>query len=172
VLDHHGRLDTVVYSAGRTKWIPHADLDAVTEEVWREILDVNLLGAWWLVRAATPALQQSGAGNVVLVGSLAATQAGGSSIPYAVSKAALHHLATMLAVALAPEVRVNVVAPGFIDTPWTAGADGLRSAMSAKAPLGRPGRPEEVAEVVLGLLRSTYVTGQVVVADGGFRLVP
>lgn len=172
VVARHGRLDVVVYAAGRTQRVPHADLDAVTEQMWREILDVNLLGAWWVTRAAAPHLRAHGAGNVVFVGSLAGVQAGGSSVPYAVSKAALHHLCLLLAAALGPEIRVNAVAPGFIRTPWTAGWEELAAEMSAKAPLRRVGEPGEIAEVVSSLVRSTYVTGQVVLADGGFGLVP
>jgi hypothetical protein len=74
------------------------------------------------------------------------------------------------AVALGPEIRVNVVAPGFVETPWTAQWEGLRKEVQEWAPLHRVGTPQEIAEVVLGLLRSTYVTGQIVIADGGFHL--
>jgi ketoreductase RED2 len=172
VVDRYGRLDVLVYAAGRTQRVPHRDLDAVTEEMWREILDVNLLGAWWATRAATPHLRVHGSGNIVLLGSLGAVQAGGSSIPYSVSKAALHHLCVLLAASLGPEIRVNTVAPGFVRTPWTAGWDALAEEMSARAPLRRIGEPDEIAEVVSGLLRSTYVTGQIILADGGFHVVP
>lgn len=172
VAEHFGRLDTVVYSAGRTYRIPHRRLDLVTDEVWEETLEVNLLGPWRTVQAAAPHLKESGEGNVVFIGSLAAAQAGGSSIPYAVSKAALHHLCVMLAAALGPEIRVNAVAPGFIQTPWTQGWTELAADMSSRAPLRRIGQPEEIAEIVWDLTRQTYVTGQVVFADGGFRLVP
>jgi ketoreductase RED2 len=81
-------------------------------------------------------------------------------------------MCVLLAASLGPEIRVNVVAPGFIRTPWTEGWDALAAEMSARAPLGRIGEPEEIAEIVVGLLRSTYVTGQAIIADGGFRLVP
>ena len=170
VIDTFGRLDTVVYSAGRTQRVPFRNVDDVTEEMWDEILQLNLVGAWWAARAAAPHLRATGAGNIVLVGSLAGIQAGGSSIPYAVSKAALHHMGKLLAVALSPEIRVNVVAPGFVETRWTAGSPA--GEIAAASPLGRVGQPEEVAELVLALMRSTYVTGQVVAADGGFQLRP
>jgi ketoreductase RED2 len=172
VVEHFGRLDTLVYAAGRTQRIPHRELDLVTDEVWSALLTANLLGPWRMVKAAAPHLREAEDGNVVFIGSLAAAQAGGSSIPYAVSKAAVHHLCVMLAVALGPEIRVNTVAPGFIETPWTQGWNELRADMSGRAPLKRVGRPEEVAEIVSGLTRQTYVTGQIVYADGGFRLVP
>lgn len=172
VLRRCGRLDVVVYSAGATQWIPYADLDAVDENVWEEVLGVNLLGPWWVARAAASPLRTCGDGSFVVIGSLAGTQAGGSSIPYAVSKAAVHHLCTTLASALAPEVRVNAVAPGFVATPWTSSASALRTSMEAKAPLRRVGQPSDVADAILGLLGIRYITGQVLLVDGGFSTVP
>jgi ketoreductase RED2 len=165
-----GRLDVLVNNAGTTVRIPHSDLDAVTPEVWRRILDVNVQGTWQVTQAAVPALRESGEGNIVTVSSLAGVRPVGSSIPYAVSKAALNHMTVLLANVLGPQIRVNAVAPGLIDTPWTAAWDDIREATRAMAPLGRSGQPEDVAEVVLGLVRSRYVTGQVVVCDGGIWL--
>lgn len=164
-----GRLDVVVNNAGTTAWIPHHDLDAVTEEVWRTILDTNVVGTWNVTRAAVPLLRESPDGSVIMIGSLSGIKPGGSSIPYAVSKAAVHHLAQVLAATLGPDVRVNAIAPGLIDTPWTADwAEGHEGARR-RAPLRRAGTPEEIAETVLGLVRSSYITGEVVVADGGLR---
>lgn len=169
-VDRHGRLDLVVNNAGTTERIPHADLDAVTTEVWRRILDTNLLGTWYVTKAAVPHLRESGAGHVVNVTSLAGVRPLGSSIPYAVSKAALNHLTLLLAASLGPTIRVNAVAPGLIDTPWTESWDDMRAMVGQQAPLRRSGTPDEVAQVVLGLHRSSYITGQVVVADGGLHL--
>jgi ketoreductase RED2 len=168
----HGRLDAVVYAAGRTARIPHPDIHAVTDEVWEQILRLNLLGPWHVVQAAEPLLRKSGNGSVVVVGALAGVDVGGSSIPYAVSKAAVHHMCKLLGGALGPEIRVNAVAPGFIETRWTRDWDDFRTQIAEKAPLRRTGLPEEVAELVVGLMRATYVTGQVVVADGGLSLLP
>ncbi|AEA22494.1 SDR family NAD(P)-dependent oxidoreductase [Pseudonocardia benzenivorans] len=168
----HGRLDTVVYAAGRTARIPHPDIHAVTDDVWEPILRLNLLGPWHMIQAAEPLLRKSGNGNVVVVGALAGVDVGGSSIPYAVSKAAVHHMCKLLGGALGPEIRVNAVAPGFIETRWTADWNDFREQISQAAPLRRTGTPEEVAELVVGLVRATYVTGQVVVADGGLSLLP
>jgi len=165
-----GRLDILVNNAGTTKLIPHADLDAATDEVWRTILDVNLMGTWHLTRACVPALRASGAGSVTNVTSVAGLRPTGSSIPYAVSKAAINHLTVLLANVLGPEIRVNAVAPGLVDTPWTAEWTAIRERVTAQAPLKRPATPEDVAETIMGLVRAGFVTGQVVAVDGGFSL--
>jgi ketoreductase RED2 len=107
---------------------------------------------------------------VVNVTSLAGIRQTGSSIPYAASKAALNHVTRLLANVVGPEVRVNAVAPGLVDTPWTADWDTVREVVRSSAPLQRSGQPDDIADVVLALVRSRYVTGQVVVADGGLGL--
>ena len=167
----HGRLDAVVYAAGKTTRIAHPDIHAVTDDVWEGILKLNLLGPWHFVQAAEPLLRNSPNGNIVVVGALAGVDVGGSSIPYAVSKAALHHMCKLLGGALGPEIRVNAVAPGFIETRWTEDWAVFRDQISDKAPLRRTGQPDEVAELVIGLIRATYVTGQTVVIDGGLSLL-
>jgi ketoreductase RED2 len=169
-LDRFGRLDVLVNNAGTTKVIPHDDLEAATDEVWRRIFDVNVFGAWHMIRAATPSLRASGAGLVVNVTSIAGLRATGSSVPYAVSKAALNHLTVLLARALGPQIRVNAVAPGLVATAWTAGWEAAHQRVAAQAPLKRSGRPDDVAKAVLGLVRADFVTGQVVVVDGGMSL--
>jgi ketoreductase RED2 len=167
----HGRLDVLVNNAGTTVRIPHADLEAATPEVWRRILDVNVLGAWNVTVAAVPHLRRApGGGCVVNITSLAGVRPVGSSIPYAVSKAALNHLTLLLANVLGPEVRVNAVAPGLVDTPWTADWDAERAAVRAGAPLRRSGSPDDVAAAVLGVVASPYQTGTVVLVDGGLHL--
>jgi ketoreductase RED2 len=169
VLERYGRLDVLVNNAGVTKVIAHRDLDAATIEVWREIFEVNVFGTWRLCVAAMPALRQSG-GAIVNVSSLAGLRPTGSSIPYAASKAALNHVTTLLAKAVGPEVRVNAVAPGLIDTPWTRDWDTVRSYVRSVAPLGRSGTAEDVADVIVALATTSYVTGQVVAVDGGLGL--
>jgi ketoreductase RED2 len=167
----YGALDVVVNNAGTTEFIPHDDLDAVTDEIWQRLLGTNLLGPWYISRAALPALRER-RGCIVNVSSVAGVIAAGSSVPYAVSKAALNHLTRLLAGAFGPEVRVNAVAPGLIETPWTPGErwEPMREAVESRAALGRVGTPEDVAEVVYSLAQSEYVTGQVVVVDGGLSL--
>ena len=165
-----GRIDVLVNNAGTTKVIPHADLEAATDEVWLRILGVNVLGPWHMTRACVPALRESGDGTVINITSVAGLRPSGSSIPYAVSKAGLNHLTVLLASVLGPEIRVNAVAPGLVDTPWTAGWDAVRERVRARAPLGRSAVPEDVAEAVMGLVRARFVTGQVVTVDGGMAL--
>ena len=171
VRESFGRLDNVVYSAGATARIPHPDIDAVTDEVWDLILGMNVVTPWRLIQAAAPLLKASGRGTVTAVGALAGVDVGGSSIPYAVSKAALHHMCKLLGAVLGPETRINAVAPGLITTPWTAGFDTLRAYVADKAPLHRSGTPQDVADVIVGLIDYQYVTGQTVVIDGGLSLI-
>jgi ketoreductase RED2 len=167
---HYGRLDIVVNNAGTTAVIPHDDFDAATPEVWEKILRVNVIGPWNVVRAAAPHLRASGDGVILNMTSLAGVRAVGSSIPYAVSKAALNHLTVLLANVLGPEVRVHAVAPGLIDTPWTEGWDDVRAEVRERAPLQRSGTPDDVADACVGLLSARYATGQVLVVDGGVWL--
>ena len=168
-IDRWGRLDTLVNNAGTTAVIPHHDLAAASVDVWRRIFEVNVFGTWAMSVAAMPALREA-RGSVVNVASVAGVRPTGSSIPYASSKAALNHQTALLAKVVGPEVRVNAVAPGLVDTPWTADWDVIRSAVQQLAPLRRSGRPEDVAEVILSLARSAYVTGQVLVVDGGLSI--
>jgi len=168
-LGRWGRLDTLVNNAGTTAVIPHHDLQAASVDVWRRIFEVNVFGTWAVTVAAVPALREA-RGSVVNVASVAGVRPTGSSIPYAASKAALNHQTVLLAKVLGPEVRVNAVAPGLVDTPWTADWDVVREVVTQVAPLRRSGRPEDVAEVVVALARSSYVTGQVVVVDGGLSI--
>jgi len=94
----------------------------------------------------------------------------GSSIPYATSKAAVSHMTELLANVLGPDIRVNAVAPGLVDTPWTADWDVVRSFVQAHAPLQRSGAPEDIAHVIVGLVTARYVTGAIVLVDGGLHL--
>lgn len=169
-VERYGRLDVLVNNAGTTVRIPHDDFAAATPEVFRRLYDVNVVGAWQVTVAALPHLRASGDGCIVNITSLAGIRPTGSSIPYAVSKAAFNHLTLLLANTVGPEVRVNAVAPGLIDTPWTADWDDVRAGVQAIAPLRRSGQPDDVAEVVLAAVRSRYATGQVWAVDGGVGL--
>jgi ketoreductase RED2 len=170
VVERQGRLDILVNNAGTTQVISHDDLEAASPEIWRRIFDVNVIGTWQLTVAAVPHLRAAGNGQVINVSSLAGERPIGSSIPYACSKAALSHMTRLLANTLGPDIRVNAVAPGLVDTPWTADWDFVRSFVSAQAPMKRTATTDDVAEVILGLARSTYVTGEVVLIDGGLHL--
>ena len=167
-VERFGGLDVLVNNAGVTRVIDHKDLDAVTDEVFREILDVNVIGTWRLTRLAMPHLREA-AGAVVMVTSIAGVRPTGSSIPYAVSKAALNHMTALLGKACGP-VRVNAVAPGLVRTPWTADWGPLHDAMKDVTPIGRSAEPEDIASLVVDVAAAPYVTGQVVVADGGLGL--
>lgn len=169
-VERYGRLDILVNNAGRTRSIPHADLAAASPEVWREIFGLNVFGTWQTTVAAVPHLKATGSGSIVNISSLAGSHVGGSSLPYAASKATVDHMTRLLASVLGPEIRVNSVAPGLIDTPWIAGYQDFRAVVSATAPLRRVGTPEDVAKVVCDVADSLYLTGEVIRVDGGFRL--
>ena len=169
VLERCGRLDVLVNNAGTTKVIAHRDLAAASLDVWREIFEVNVFGTWALSVAAMEALREAH-GTIVNVSSMAGIRPTGSSIPYAASKAALNHMTALLAKVVGPEVRVNAVAPGLVDTPWTADWDVVRGFVNSVAPLRRSGTPDDVADVIVALASTPYVTGQVIVVDGGLSL--
>jgi NAD(P)-dependent dehydrogenase (short-subunit alcohol dehydrogenase family) len=167
-----GRLDILVNNAATTRVIPHADLSAATPEIWTEILAANVIAPFVLVTAALPYLRTAPAGGVVVnIGSLAGIRVGGSSIPYACSKAALHQQTRLLAAVLGPEVRVNAVAPGLVDTPWTADWHDLKASVRAITPMHRVVEPEDVAHLVLAQVTSNLVTGEIWVVDSGLNLV-
>jgi ketoreductase RED2 len=165
-----GRLDALINNAGVARRIPHHDLDAVDDEFWDFVMAVNLKGPWNMAKAARPHLAMS-RGQIVNTGSIAGTTAVGSSIPYSVSKAGVLHLTRLLAKALGPEIRVNAIAPGYIETPLTRDWQALREHVETHAPARRLGTPDDVARVVLGLLAMDYVTGAVVPVDGGLSLL-
>jgi ketoreductase RED2 len=169
-LERFGRLDILVNNAGWTTLVPHKDLDALTDEIFRKTFDVNVFGTWWLTKAAIPHLRESPDPNVVMITSLAGIRPIGSSMAYAMTKAALNHLTLLLAKSYGP-VRVNAVAPGLVETPWTADWGNQHAAIAAAAPLHRSATPEDCAEAVISLLRNPYITGQILVVDGGTGLV-
>ena len=165
-----GRLDILVNNAGVTKSIPHHDLDAVTDELFERILAVNVIGGFRLIKLALEHLKASGDGVIVNVTSIAGVRPTGSSIPYATSKAAMNHLTELVANVAGPTVRVNAIAPGLIRTPWTEDWGPVHDAMEHLAPLGRSGTPEDIAMAIADLCASPYLTGQVIVVDGGLTL--
>src|SRR5205085_7253162 len=152
-------------NAGTTRFIAHTDLDALTDEVWDSILNVNLKGTFYACRAAMPLLRERG-GCIVNVTSVAGLQGHGSSIPYAASKAALNCLTKSLARAFAPKVRVNAVAPGPVITRWLADhMDHVERSLEI-TPMRRAADPEDIADVVVfTALGNSLMTGQVIVVD-------
>src|SRR5262245_46954150 len=162
-----GGLDVLVNNAGMTHFIPHTELEAVTDVVWDEIFQVNLKGAFYASRAAMPHLKDR-SGCIVNISSVAGLQGHGSSIPYSASKAAMNCMTQSLARAFAPDVRVNAIAPGPILTRWLEGHKEHVDRAIAQTPLKRAATPDDIADVVEFLaLGTTLMTGQVVVVDGG-----
>lgn len=165
-----GQLDAVVNNAGVAWRIDHSDLDAVDDEIWDKIMAVNLKGPWNVAKAARPHLARS-SGQIINNASLAGLTTTGSSIPYAVSKAGLVHLTHLLAKALGPEIRVNAVAPGYIDTPLTHEWQSVRDYVEDNAPARRLGDPEDVAEAVHGVMNMGYVSGAIIPVAGGLQVL-
>ena len=163
-----GRLDILVNNAGTTVFVPFKNLDELTEEIWDRVLAVNVKGTFFCSRAAAKVMLPQGSGCIVNVASTAGLHASGSSIAYAASKAAVISMTKTLALALGPAIRVNAVAPGFVNTRWNVDRPEMLSMVEERAALQRYGEPEDVAEVIMALITSAaFVTGQVVPVDGG-----
>ena len=177
IQDHFGRLDILINNAGVTHWVKLADLEGLTDPIWDEILDVNVKGAFRCARAAQKLLEAN-QGMIVNVSSISGVLAPStmSSLAYGTAKAALIYMTRGLAVAMAPKVRVNCVAPAFTDTPWMSqhfGADYQQVIAKASAgyPLQRIARPDDIAGAILGLITGgDFVTGQTLLVDGGLSL--
>ncbi len=171
-----GRLDVLINNAGTTEFIPHADLDAVTDEVFDKILAVNLKGPFWCARAAKSAMEAAGRGVIVMTSSVAGIAGTGSCIPYCCSKAALNNLTVTLARVMGPKIRVNAVAPGFIAGEWLSEGLGdafgpVRKAMEDRSPLNAVCEPDDVAAAILSLVTgSDLVTGVVLPVEGGMLI--
>ena len=171
-MDQFGRLDVLVNNAGTTQWVPHPDLDGLTEEIWNQVLSVNLKGTFYCCRAAAPELRKT-KGAIVNIASIAGHLATGSSIAYGVSKAGILQLTRGLAIALAPDVRVNSVSPGLVSTRWFRSRfgeeanDALEASFAASTPLGVIATPDHVAQAVMAFVENDLVTGQDLVVDGG-----
>lgn len=165
-----GRIDVVVNNAGIGVPVPHHDLDAITQEFFEKMLGINLVGPWLVTRACANELRRS-SGCIVNISSIAGSTVGGSSIPYAVSKAGLDHMTRLLAAAMGPEVRVNAIAPGFVETERTSSWSTLRANVDANSPLRRTGVPAEVAKACVALIEAKYTTGEILRVDGGLGLL-
>lgn len=170
------RLDVLVNCAGTTEFIPFHDLEGATDEVWQRLYQVNVIGAFHCARAAREAMLASGGGSIVNVSSVAAQLGQGSSIPYCCTKAALDNLTVSLARTFAPHVRVNGIAPGFIEGRWTQGGlgeryDTIKKAYERTLPLGRVCQPEDIADGIISLITgSKIVTGQTLTVDAGMMI--
>ena len=176
-VDEFGALHILVNNGAMTYFIPHDDLDAVTDEVWDDVLGANLRGLFNCSRAAAPHMRAAGEGAIVNVSSVAGDGGGGSCIPYAASKAAVNVITKSLARVLGPEIRINTIAPGFIEGRWLRSGLGEatyeagRTRLTATAPLRGVATPQLCADAILALIeRNTFVTGQTITVDGGATL--
>ena len=170
-VDELGRVDLLVNNAGMTVFVPFQDLAGLDEEAWDRIMAVNVKGPWLCAKAVAEPMRRAGSGAIVNIASVAGIKPGGSSLAYAVAKAGVIHLTKCLAIALAPEIRVNSVAPGFVRTRWGERfSEEQKQRMEQSAHLKRGVAPEEIATATLECLRNDAITGQTIVVDAGLIL--
>lgn len=169
IRDRYGRLDVLVNNAGTTRYVPHADLDALDDALIDEIFRVNWRGSFATTRACRGLLSESGDGLIVNITSIAGSTGNGSNIAYCASKAALNMATLSLARALAPSIRVVAVAPGLVEGEYASGFDqAWKQAQVDKTPLGRLATPNDVAQTVVALMTHLrFVTGAIIPVDGG-----
>lgn len=177
-LDKWGRIDGLVNNAGKTAFANHEDLDALSAEDFLDIYRLNVVGAYEIIRAVAPTMQEQGSGAIVNITSVAAHYGIGSSVAYAASKGALLTMTYSLARALAPEIRVNAISPGYVGTGWFTNRLGEEAKLAIDkhfeetTPLRRAGTAEDIADMIVPLLdeSSRHMTGQAIVVDAGSHL--
>jgi 3-oxoacyl-[acyl-carrier protein] reductase len=163
-----GRLDVLVNNAGMTHFVPHDDVEALTEDKWDRILAVNLKGPFFVSRAAIPLMRAGGGGAIVNVASVAGVAGSGSSIAYAASKGGLITMTKSLARAFAPDIRVNAVCPGVILSRWLEDHQDMIDAAIKITPLKRASTPDDIADAITFLACDAgMMTGQALIIDGG-----
>lgn len=171
------RLDALVNNAGITRFVAHADMEALSPEDFHRIYDVNVVGGFLMIRACLPAMRQAGRGAVVNIASIAGVDGSGSSVAYSASKGAVITMTKSLARALAPEIRINAICPGVVATEWITRGRGqafyesFRGKIEKVLPLRSIVPPEEVARTVVFLVEQEMITGEEVLVDAGQRLV-
>ena len=169
-----GRLDVLINNAGTTIDVEPKNLDGVKVEEWNRVFAVNVLGLFLVTRAAVPLLKKSPNASIVNTCSIAGLRPSAQPLPYAASKAAIANLTKTLANALGPEIRVNAVAPGWMEGDWmkrtlAKNYDGLMARRAKYTPLKRCCTAEDVAETMMSLiLGNRFVTGEIIIIDGGF----
>lgn len=170
VLDAQKEFGTIHYlvnNAGITSQIELSDLEAVTDDVWDDLISVNVKGMFYCARAVAPLMKKENGGAILNMGSIAGITGSGSSLPYAVSKAAVHGLTKSLARALAPDIRVNCIAPAAISTRWWSGDEEKMYRLSGSLPLKRISTPEDIAELICCILTQESMTGQILSPNNG-----
>lgn len=171
--ERFGRLDVLVNNAATTNFVQHGDLQGLTEAMWDRMLSVNLKGAFFVTRAAADLLRRSGRGAVINISSVAGINGAGSSIAYCASKGGLITMTKSLARVLAPNVTVNAVCPGPIESRWIrqGNPDWDLAEMVADYPIPRPSQPDDIADAVIFFAHSNAMaTGQILSVDGGQTL--
>ncbi len=169
-----GRLDVLINNAGTTVDVEPKNLEGMTVEDWNRVFNVNVLGLFLVTRAAVPLLKKSSNGCIVNTCSIAGVRPSAQPLPYAASKAAVANLTKTLANALGPQIRVNAVAPGWVEGEWmqkTLGEnyEGLFARRAKYTPLKRCCTTDDVADSMLSLiLYNRFVTGEIIIVDGGF----
>jgi len=177
-VDKWGRIDALINNAGRTKFVAHDNLEGLDAQDFQDIYAVNTIGPFQMTRACAPHLKASGAGRVIMISSVAGTHGHGSSLAYVASKGGLNSMTKGLARVMGPEVTVNGICPGMIETRWLRAGWGddnyekNRQAMIRKVPLATVSQPEDIADAVLWFVLGTApVTGELLIVDGGMHLV-
>jgi 3-oxoacyl-[acyl-carrier protein] reductase len=164
----YGRLDVLVNNAGWTTPVPHGDLDALTDEIWRKVLDTNVMGAWYCIKHAAPVMRAQGRGVIINITSVAGFSGKGSSMAYAASKAALGSLTRSLARALGPAIRVNAIAPGLVETDFVGWPPSVFEAGREEVITPELPTPEDCGEAALFLAaEARATTGTTIFVDGG-----
>jgi 3-oxoacyl-[acyl-carrier protein] reductase len=163
------RLDMLINCAGYTQFVPHKNLDSLTDDIWNRTLDVNLKGVFLCSREAAKLMLKTGKGSIINIVGTAGVTGLGSSIVYCASKAGILSLTRSMAIALAPEIQVNAISPGTVeDTRWCIGQEKFNKISLAQTPMKRLAKTSDIAEVALFLLSgSHFITGQNLVVDGG-----
>ncbi|MCZ8514414.1 SDR family NAD(P)-dependent oxidoreductase [Paenibacillus filicis] len=170
IVQRFGTIDVLVNNASITRHIPLNDLESVTEDIWNELYDVNVKGMFYCARAASVFMKKNNQAAIVNVGSIAGQTGLGSSLPYAVSKAAVHALTKSLARALAPKIRVNCVVPGAVATRWWAGREEQMNKLAPNLLLQHISTPEDIAQMICAALEQEAMTGQIITVDSGQTL--
>ncbi len=166
-VDYFGGIHFLINNASITKQIELSDLEAVTDDVWRNLLDVNVKGMFYCARAVAPVMKQQKMGSILNIGSIAGITGSVSSLPYAVSKAAVHGLTKSLAHALAPDIRVNCIAPAAVSTRWWKGEEEKMKRLSGHLPLQRISTPEDIADLIGAIVTQESMTGQIISPNNG-----
>lgn len=171
-VNRFGRIDTLINNAGTTRFCNFNDLEGLSKEDFLHLYEVNVVGAYQMTRAAAPHLRQAESPSIVNTSSISAISGVGSSIAYAASKGALSTMTLSLAHALAPDIRVNAVCPGFIQGRWTHNFLGdryeqVKEQIEKATLLGKTSLPEDIGHTIVHLIEATMITGQILVLDGG-----